>query len=114
MAKLLTNVHVRDDEGTSHVFGPESDVPEWAQKKITNKSAWDGDAPEFDDEAADDEGPDDEPARSGRGSSLPVWEAYAKSLEIEVPDGASREDVIKLVDEKKAGKPAPEKTPDKD
>lgn len=39
-----------------------------------------------------------EPPRAGRGSGLEAWTAYAETLEIEVPDGASRDDVIELVD----------------
>jgi hypothetical protein len=31
MATLATNVHVTDERGTAHVFGPADDVPEWAQ-----------------------------------------------------------------------------------
>jgi hypothetical protein len=40
MATLATNVHVTDDEGTAHVFGPADEVPEWAQVRITNPKAW--------------------------------------------------------------------------
>lgn len=40
MATLATNVHVTDDKGTAHVFGPADDVPEWAQARITNPKAW--------------------------------------------------------------------------
>jgi hypothetical protein len=102
MSALVSTVHVRDEKGTSHVFGPDSDVPEWAQRKITNAAAWD-EAPVFED--ADDELTEselNEPARSGRGSGLEVWAAYAKSLDITFPEEATRDDLIKLVDEKKA------------
>lgn len=104
MANLTTDVHVRDAHGTTHVFGPSSEeVPEWAQRFITNPAAWDGDAPSFDDEDESlDEAEKDEPARAGRGSGLPVWQAYAKSLEIEFPENATREDIIALVDKHKA------------
>ncbi|MEV4939555.1 hypothetical protein [Streptomyces zaomyceticus] len=40
MARLATNVHVTDASGTSHVFGPADEVPEWAQVLITNPKAW--------------------------------------------------------------------------
>lgn len=40
MATLATNVHVTDESGTAHVFGPADDVPEWAQELITNPKAW--------------------------------------------------------------------------
>ncbi|WP_328742902.1 hypothetical protein OG436_29360 [Streptomyces caniferus] len=40
MAKLATVVHVVDDKGTNHVFGPADEVPAWAASKITNPKAW--------------------------------------------------------------------------
>lgn len=42
-----------------------------------------------------------EPPRSGPGSGAKAWAAHAASLGIEVPDGASRDDVIALVDARK-------------
>lgn len=39
--RVVASVHVRDDEGTTHVFGPDDDViPAWARAKITNPAAW--------------------------------------------------------------------------
>ncbi|GIF08663.1 hypothetical protein [Actinoplanes siamensis] len=43
------------------------------------------------------------PPRSGPGSGAPEWRAYARSVDVEVADGASREDVIAALDA--AGKP---------
>lgn len=40
MTKLRTHVHVTDDSGAVHVFGPADEVPEWAQALITNPKAW--------------------------------------------------------------------------
>lgn len=40
MATLKTNVHVTDENGRAHVFGPADEVPEWAQALITNPKAW--------------------------------------------------------------------------
>ncbi|WNI28668.1 hypothetical protein [Streptomyces sp. ITFR-6] len=40
MATLKNYVHVTDDSGTPHVFGPADEVPEWAQALITNPKAW--------------------------------------------------------------------------
>lgn len=51
------------------------------------------------DEPADPEGA--EPPRSGRGSGVEAWTEYATSLGIEVPEGASRDDVVALVDDSK-------------
>jgi len=104
MAATKVFVTVHDENGAPHTFEPGSEVPDWAARKISNPNVWDGDAPVFDDENPEgdlSEDDVDEPARSGRGSGLPVWKAYAASLDIEVPDDASRDDVIKLVDEKK-------------
>ena len=39
-----------------------------------------------------------EPPRTGRGSGLAAWSAYAASLGVEVPEGASRDDVIAAVE----------------
>ncbi|MEV0444009.1 hypothetical protein AB0I84_23795 [Streptomyces spectabilis] len=41
MATLITNVHVMDESGQAHVFGPADDVPAWAVELITNPKAWD-------------------------------------------------------------------------
>ena len=46
---------------------------------------------------------DGEPPRSGRGSGTSAWRAYAEGLGLEVPAGASRGDIIGLVDEHGAG-----------
>ncbi|GAA0641200.1 hypothetical protein GCM10009548_01720 [Streptomyces malaysiensis subsp. malaysiensis] len=45
MATLNSNVHVTDERGVTHVFGPADTVPEWAQVLITNPKAW-AEAPE--------------------------------------------------------------------
>lgn len=91
--RLRTNVHVHDDNGTSHVFTPRDDVPQWAAERITNPKAW------ADDEATNDDGPGDgEPPRSGAGSGKAAWAEHAASLGLEVPEGATREDIIAAVD----------------
>lgn len=42
MAKQLkTYVHVPDEQGAYVQFGPDDDVPGWAEKLITNPDAWD-------------------------------------------------------------------------
>lgn len=41
MPTLATYVHVRDDAGEAHVFGPGDEVPAWAVDRITNPLAWD-------------------------------------------------------------------------
>jgi len=44
MAELIAYVHVMDENGAPHVFAPGDEVPEWAQKKITNPAAWEQEA----------------------------------------------------------------------
>jgi hypothetical protein len=40
MATLNGFVHVTDDKGVTHVFGPADEVPTWAEALITNPKAW--------------------------------------------------------------------------
>jgi len=104
MAATKVFVTVHDDNGAPHTFEPGTEVPDWAARKISNPNVWEGDAPVFEDEDPDGDLSEDEvnePARSGKGSGLAVWAPYAKGLGIEVPDEATRDDVIKLVDEQK-------------
>ena len=38
--KLNTSVHVTDTEGNSGTFGPDDDLPAWAEKAISNPDVW--------------------------------------------------------------------------
>lgn len=40
MGRLNTTVHVADETGTYQVFGPGDELPEWAEKAITNPKVW--------------------------------------------------------------------------
>ncbi|MGC5033073.1 hypothetical protein [Micromonospora sp. DT229] len=40
--ELATFVHVADEQGAVHVFGPGDRVPDWAVGKIVNPKAWKG------------------------------------------------------------------------
>lgn len=40
-----------------------------------------------------------EPPRAGRGSGVDAWATYARSIGITVPDDATRDDIIALVDD---------------
>jgi hypothetical protein len=40
MSKLKTYVHVRDESGQNFVFGPDDNIPAWAEKAITNPNVW--------------------------------------------------------------------------
>jgi hypothetical protein len=59
MAGLKVHVHVLDDQGQTHIFGPADDVPDWAAKTITNPNVWD----EADDKPAKPETQRKAPAR---------------------------------------------------
>lgn len=90
MARTLKAVvHIQDEHGMTHVFGPETDVPKWARESITNPNAWDGEA-EAEAAAA--------PPRAGKGSGLETWTVYATGLGIAVPEDATREEIFELVD----------------
>lgn len=102
MAALNTYVHVRDEHGVNHVFGPEDKVPGWAVSQITNTAVWDGSAPKgaplSSGSTAGTSGDVTEPPRSGTGSGVKAWKTYAESKGITVPDDATRDDVIALVE----------------
>lgn len=104
--RLRTNVHVFDEHGNVSVFGPGDDVPEWAAARITNPKAWTDDepAPEPEPEPVQP-GPDGQPPRSGRGSGRDAWAAYAAARGLDVPDDASRDEIIAAVDEADAPEP---------
>lgn len=38
--QLAAYVHLNDEAGRVHTFGPGDEVPSWAAKKITNPKAW--------------------------------------------------------------------------
>lgn len=57
--KLTSYVHVVDEDGQAHAFGPGDDVPSWAEKAITNPDVW-----EADDSAAQPETETVEPGNS--------------------------------------------------
>lgn len=90
MARLATHVHVQDDQGQNHVFGPGDDVPDWAAKAITNPNAWE-EAPVGIPAARTAGG---EPPRAGKGSGRDAWAAYAAEHGVDVPEDASRDDII--------------------
>jgi hypothetical protein len=118
--------------GRERVFGPEDDLSardnEWALSAITNKDVWADNrvparkappAPAQDDEVArlkariaeleqiqaetGDTSESKVPPRQGPGSGADKWRAYAKSVEVQVGDDASRDDVIAALEA--AGKP---------
>lgn len=83
---------------------PAGDVPpSEVAAHITNPAAWDGPAEAVESIPASPpetpEGPElKEPPRKGRGSGVEAWRTYAGQIGIELPDGASRDDILALVD----------------
>lgn len=106
MAKLNTYVHATatgpDGVQLSGTFGPGDDLPDWAAAAITNPDVWDGDPPARPAEPAAADGPV-EPPRSGKGSSVEAWRKYATDLGWfeSIPEGASRDDIAKAVDDER-------------
>lgn len=92
MAKLTTYVHVADEHGAMHVFGPDDEVPAWAAKAITNPDVWDG--AELSPSPTHPVVEDGPPPKGGAGSGAPAWREYAAKRNVEVPENASREDVV--------------------
>lgn len=87
--RLIAYVHV---DGVA--YGPDDTVPAAVAKRI-GSHAWE------DPEAAAGDGDDlapptllQEPPRSGRGSGVDAWRAYAEQEDVDVAPEASREDVI--------------------
>lgn len=114
MARLAEGVNIalrNPDTGGIEHFSASSDVPDWATGLITNPDAWEGGAvPDTEpvDTDTDQQVPDadvQEPPRSGQGGSKAAWAKYARSLNVEFPDDATRDDIIASVD---AGKGAPQ------
>ena len=71
-------------------------VPEWAKDLVHPDDLDTGGAESASQEKAVAPA---EPARAGRGSGLEAWAGYARGLGIEVPEDATRDDVIALVDQ---------------
>lgn len=98
--KLSTFVHVADDSGVMHAFGPSDEMPGWAEAVITNPDVWEVAEPSAAPAGPDgDERQDGPPPKSGPGSGAPRWRDYAASRQVEVPADASREAVIAALDE---------------
>lgn len=98
--QLAATVYVADEEGVVRSFGPGDTLPDWAAAKITNPDAYvdnDEAAPAADDESAPHDS-DGAPPKTGKGSGLANWLTYAESLGVDVPEDASRDDVIAAVE----------------
>lgn len=65
--KLSSYVHVADEAGQMHTFGPADEVPDWAQEAITNPDVWAPDEASGDGDASDAEEGDGDDSQRGRG-----------------------------------------------
>lgn len=100
---LVSTVHVFDDRGEAHIFGPDNDVPQWATSKMGAHCFTDGVHPG---EPAPERQAGQEPPRAGRGASREAWHAYASEIGVTVDPSAPRDEVIAAVDAaQQAGEP---------
>ncbi|AYR01511.1 hypothetical protein PP639_gp010 [Arthrobacter phage Seahorse] len=88
MSKLNTYVHVHDQDGISHAFGPDDTVPEWAEKAITNPDVW-AEKPEADEES--DEIPEGDITEAWTVKQL---KAYAKAEGIDLGDAKNKAEIL--------------------
>lgn len=93
MAKLNTYVHVHDEDGVSHAFGPDDTVPEWAEDRITNPAVW-AEAPEKSDES--DELPEGDVDDTWTVKQL---KAYAKAEGVDLGDAKTKSDILSKIAE---------------
>lgn len=99
MPRLRTTVHVTDLEGRTRAFEPGQDLPDWAADQITNPDVWEGELPRHLQPEQDPSRPPGditpaEPPRAGKGSGRDAWAAFAALHGVEVPEDASREDIV--------------------
>ncbi len=93
MSRLAGFVYAVGPDGSGQWFGPDTEWPDWVAGVVTNPKAWvDGQVPEV------ETGQGGPPPRSGRGSGLDEWKAYAELIGVTVDSEASRDDVIAAVD----------------
>ena len=79
--RLASYVHLSHPvTGTREVFGPEDEVPDWAQELITNPKAWEGGNPHAIDETAPVPGAN-EFATTGAKTPLSKTQLYALDKE---------------------------------
>ncbi|WP_406459733.1 hypothetical protein OH768_33675 [Streptomyces sp. NBC_01622] len=89
--RLIAYVHV-----DGKAYGPDSEVPAAVAKRIGDHAWTDADSSaEAPTPTGEGGGTGDEaPPRSGRGSGVDAWRAFAEQHDVEVAADASREDII--------------------
>jgi hypothetical protein len=106
MSRLNCHVYITGPDGGVHGFGPNSDVPDWARKMITNPHVWDS-APEpilIGSKTPPDALPsggdvpveleDGPPPQGGTGATRQRWADYASSKGVALEADWKREDII--------------------
>jgi hypothetical protein len=89
MSRLVSFVHVRDQEGGYAVFGPDDeDIPGWALEQMGDHCFEGGERP---DTASSSDGP---PPKAGKGSSVDAWSAFASAKGVDIEPDAKRDDII--------------------
>ncbi len=120
MARLNTTVHVYDEDGTAHAFGPGDKLPKKYADQVTAPGIWQDDddadnpstvtGPPAQTEPPAPAGPQTDGAGSktgkppvaGPGSGTEQWKAYALQIGISVPDDAKKADIVTLVTDHEA------------
>lgn len=103
MVRLATHVHVADESGTVHVFGPADEVPRWAAELITNPAAWaEHTAPADADDLSDVARMDSDSPRWPGGTpsdewKLPELHAYAVANAIDLGDAKKKADILAAI-----------------
>lgn len=87
--RLIAYVHV---DGVA--YGPDSKVPADVAKRIGDHAWTDADEAAADEQPAGGGQSTEAPPRSGRGSGVDAWRAFAEQHDVEVAADASREDII--------------------
>lgn len=81
--KLVTTVHVEDEAGTYHVFGPGDNVPDELAKRITNPAVWESNRDS-----------DDDPSESWTVADL---KAYAELHDIDLGEATKKADILAVI-----------------
>lgn len=99
MPKLVAHVHTVSPAGEVVVLKPDDELPEWAVSAVRNPKAWEGGAAPELPEAQ----PAGVPPKTGAGSGVDAWKAYAASKGVDVAALDKREDIVAALE--KAGIP---------
>ncbi len=84
--RLVANVALRNPKsGLVEIFTPESDMPTWVEKEISNPAVWE------DDGAAETEPESKIPTRR---QGVTKWAEYAAANDVDVPEGADKDAII--------------------